>query len=542
MEWMEKNMEGKKFNSNKNFTRFYAGVMVLLLVAVSVTGVIGWTIRDPSGTTAGYWDGGISNIINSDGKTYTQTGENLINAISEVKNTNKTLYVPLGFYNIDSDVIVKNCKVIGCGSDKNRNITTQFNLTGNNSITVTTGGMFQCCNVYCPSTHGGTAVNVKGTIEGLNGVLKDVYVYKNSNSNGTGVNISAIDSHIGFSTFDEIYIRGFYTGMNIFTSEPVGSSGYINGNALTNIRIYDSISPMVLNGVRNTDAQIQGNMFTIQIEPDSTSDNSGILLRNCDYNIFHLVEWDWEFFGCSNTTLFIDSKSSYNMFTGKIYNYTDLGTKNSILYDGIYNKIFTPFLNATDTTGIKVLNTAGKGLLVENSGEVIIGDYATTVPTGNNGFGVESSGGGIWEKGHNNNAYTQIINRFYAGRGSVTVPSAPNVGDEMVRNLYYGYNGSDYTLAGREIVACNSTTADYVGGKLQWYIHDSVDGGSEIMSFYADNSYAGDSLLNVPGTVNADGFNLPTSPPSKPRVGDIYLNATTGLIGRYRNGNDWHWA
>ena len=73
---------------NKIIPRFYAVVLVLLLINVSISSVIGWNIRDPSGTTAGYWDGGVQYIMNSNGKTWTITIDNIQTAYYDLNSTN----------------------------------------------------------------------------------------------------------------------------------------------------------------------------------------------------------------------------------------------------------------------------------------------------------------------------------------------------------------------------------------------------------------------------------------------------------------------
>ena len=95
---VRKNMEKNFMNNKKTSTlmnRFYAIVLVMLLVTVSISGVIGWNIRDPSGTTAGYWRGNAGYIVTGDDVVYRPTGDNLQSAIYSLNNSdNKTIMVP----------------------------------------------------------------------------------------------------------------------------------------------------------------------------------------------------------------------------------------------------------------------------------------------------------------------------------------------------------------------------------------------------------------------------------------------------------------
>ena len=87
--------QGKNFHNNKKSSKLlqFGTLFVALIMMISIIGVA-WDIREPSGTTAGYWNGGITMISNSVGKTYVPTGYNFNQSIWDLNITGGKIDFP----------------------------------------------------------------------------------------------------------------------------------------------------------------------------------------------------------------------------------------------------------------------------------------------------------------------------------------------------------------------------------------------------------------------------------------------------------------
>lgn len=89
------------FEKNKKKGIFQYGVLFVAIIMIVATVGVAWVISDPSGTAAGFWDGGIKYISNSDGEVWEATWSNIQRA-SDNCSSKGWVRVPARNYTVDS--------------------------------------------------------------------------------------------------------------------------------------------------------------------------------------------------------------------------------------------------------------------------------------------------------------------------------------------------------------------------------------------------------------------------------------------------------
>ena len=290
-----KPMEPRRFIGNKRLYQ-YGALFVAIIMVFSSIGYA--TIKLGEDGSGQKWFGDDSGLItNSNGKAWVATGANLQLAIWDLNSTGGEIEVPLGNYEIDFDMNLTHVVIRGAGSGCTRSYDdasifsskTKFNLADTANITIHRGGKLQGVYVYASTNYDGEAVVVEGEqyFIGEMGVLRDVTVTKTSCTNGTGITIQSRDgatNYIMHSTFEDIAVYGFYTGM---VTKNDGSGAYASGNTYHNLMFVANAKSLITydSGGTYSNIQISAKHPSGTIE-GIRSHGAGIMFSN-------VMCWDW---------------------------------------------------------------------------------------------------------------------------------------------------------------------------------------------------------------------------------------------------------
>lgn len=511
-------------------TKIEAVLAVIIICSVSVYATR--TITDTSDTV-------LSTITTSLGGSYAKTTAGLQAAINATNGTNGIVNVPPGYFDVQRDFSFYKMTLKCSGSGAYTALTglTQINLTGNNTLTIGGDGSLQDVKIYCPSGHGDTAIRVSSNGEPgwsnfswqQSPILKNVYVIKVSNTNGTAINITAVPTgargaKIALSIFENINIRNFKYGIVLFAMDVGGFNGYINGNIFKGITLDITRNGIVL--MEHSTGEIGRNLFDGVIYQCSATTEKIIYLYDADNNDFKGVKvFDYtvgEVVNLSSTTYY----NSFEFSPGvnvSVTNFDDNIIEHSnVIKTTIPYIVYLPegeiqldnFFSLSSNTkyvgagiGRTILHQNGFGVTISSKKNITFSDLTIHGNGGTRGIQITGSSNNITIKNVEINGSSNGIELDSAETGNnIIITECLIHGCTDGIDIEAGYN-ANHTL-----------------------ITDNV--------FYSNTNNINDGVLNPlkirrTNNIGCYDFQLPIRAPEDPIAGMMWINSTTGLIMYY---------
>ena len=288
-----KPLEPRRIIGNKRLYQ-YGALFVAIIMVFSSVGYA--TIKLGEDGSGQKWFGDDAGLItSSNGKAYPATGAGLQAAIWGLNGTGGIVNVPQGEYTIDFDINLTNVILRGVGSGCSWAfgsdvdcLATQFALDDTANITIHLGGKLQGIYINVSNNYDGEAIVVEGERFWISekDVLKDITLRKGSCANGTGITIRARHDnqhYIMFTSFEDIYVWGFYNGM---VTENDGSGAYASGNIYSDLSFHANARAL-------TTYDSGGVYSNIQISAD-TGTIEGIRSHGAGIMFSNVMCWDWQ--------------------------------------------------------------------------------------------------------------------------------------------------------------------------------------------------------------------------------------------------------
>jgi len=477
-------------------------------------------LKEPSGALNGYWNGSSEYIMNSNGKTWLPTEDNLQSAIWDLNSTGGTIWLPhmnLSSSNISLDKNTLNITFIGVGSGS--------------WLGLDDSGYGQ--TMFCLNKDDDPIFNLTGTGHYTNDVqsitFENIYFY------GNGYSGEAIQCIYGADIIIENCVfRGFKSPAidfgSVYKYKIRDNDFHSCGNVTnTNATIYIHTQ----DGNVNTAGEIKDNLFS---RGKYSSINANTQSTCVDNNYFE--GWTGDYSHSFITGTFVNSEiinnfmmrnddygTSFVAITISSYKVTISNNEIERAFKGI--QVNSPVSGSSIISNNYLKNTSDNGIHVSNPGPDIISFNIIEEPAQNSDW----PEAGIYLQDASN---TTMIGNIITNSNEYGITIRGQ--DENISNV---------TALGNSILSESGTLS--VGIKVTGDYHSVLVFNNVVENYSArgiqfdaglnsTNSHMSNNILN-----NIYQFELPTVAPPNPEIGFCYLNATTGLIGRYREGGTWYW-